>query len=135
MMLLTFSCLLISPASQRKSKLHFLSRHEMLSQILGQHMHIYCILGMFRGVISAMASLCIVEPNSFSSRSISAALVMYQQAQKLAMSIVDVVSFVETAQAQLEAIMVAINALSLVDSKNAWIVAPRSPATTVSRLP
>lgn len=60
---------------------------------------------------------------------------MYQQAQKLAMSIVDVVSFVETAQAQLEAIMVAINALSLVDSKNAWIVAPRSPATTVSRLP
>jgi nuclear pore complex protein Nup160 len=51
---------------------------------------------------------------------------MYQQGQKLAGAIVDVASFVETAPAQLEAIMIAINALSLVDSKNAWIIVTRS---------
>jgi nuclear pore complex protein Nup160 len=51
---------------------------------------------------------------------------MYLQAQKLAVAMVDSVSFIETAQAQLDAIMIAINALSLVDSKNAWIVVPKS---------
>ncbi|KAF9452001.1 hypothetical protein P691DRAFT_795643 [Macrolepiota fuliginosa MF-IS2] len=58
------------------------------------------------------------------------ALVMYQQAQKLAAKTSDVASFVEIAQAQLEAITIAINALSLIDSNRAWIVVPK-PNTTV----
>jgi nuclear pore complex protein Nup160 len=56
---------------------------------------------------------------------------MYQHALKLKAAIVDCASFVEMAQAQLEAIMIAINALSLVDSRNAWIVIPKSLSSAV----
>jgi nuclear pore complex protein Nup160 len=56
---------------------------------------------------------------------------MYQHALKLKAAINDGTSFVEVAQAQLEAIMIAINALSLVDSRNAWIVIPKSLSNTV----
>ncbi|KAJ3566967.1 hypothetical protein NP233_g6671 [Leucocoprinus birnbaumii] len=61
------------------------------------------------------------------------ALVMYQHAQKLAAAIVDATSFAERAQAQLEAIMIAINALSLVDTKNAWIIVPKSNSSARNR--
>ncbi len=54
---------------------------------------------------------------------------MYQQAQKLSASVIEAKSFIEVAQAQLEATVIAMNALSLVDSKDAWIVVPRSSAT------
>lgn len=56
---------------------------------------------------------------------------MYQHALKLKAAIVDGASFVEMAQAQLEAIMIAINALSLIDSRNAWIVIPKSLSNAV----
>ncbi|KAF5363323.1 hypothetical protein D9756_000589 [Leucocoprinus leucothites] len=61
------------------------------------------------------------------------ALVMYQQAQKMTTAVIDAASFAEKAQAQLEAIMISINALSLVDSKNAWIIVPKSNPTARKR--
>ena len=56
-----------------------------------------------------------------------AALVMYQRARKLQHLINDPTSFSSLAEAQLEAYTVAINALSLVDEKNAWLVLPVPP--------
>lgn len=51
---------------------------------------------------------------------------MYQQAQQLGFAIVDSKSFTARAELQLEAMMIAINALSLVVSSNAWILMPKS---------
>jgi hypothetical protein len=56
------------------------------------------------------------------SHSSAAALVMYQRARKLQNLINDPTSFSSLAEAQLEAYVIAINALSLVDAKNAWVV-------------
>ena len=49
---------------------------------------------------------------------------MYQRARKLQNLINDPTFFSSLAEAQLEAYTVAINALSLVDEKNAWVVLP-----------
>jgi hypothetical protein len=52
---------------------------------------------------------------------------MYQRARKLHDVITDSTSFVSLAEDQLEALSVAINALHLVDEKNAWILMPVVP--------
>ncbi|KAI0643699.1 nucleoporin Nup120/160-domain-containing protein [Trametes meyenii] len=54
----------------------------------------------------------------------SAALTMYQRARKLAALMGDPAAFAELAELQLEAYVVAMNALALVDSKNQWITLP-----------
>ncbi|RDB20540.1 hypothetical protein Hypma_012453 [Hypsizygus marmoreus] len=56
----------------------------------------------------------------------SAALAMYQRAKKLQDLTHDPLSFSTLAEEQLEAYTVAINALSLVDLKNAWVLLPIS---------
>ncbi|GLB33440.1 putative nucleoporin Nup120/160 [Lyophyllum shimeji] len=54
----------------------------------------------------------------------NAALAMYQRARKLQDLIHDPTSFASLAEEQLEAYLVAINALSLVEPKNAWVLLP-----------
>jgi len=54
---------------------------------------------------------------------------MYLQSEQLASAVNDRKSFTR-AELSLEAIMIAINALSLVDSNNAWIIVPKSPVGT-----
>jgi len=49
---------------------------------------------------------------------------MYQRAQKLKDPIGDPSLIVSLGEEQLEAYLVAMNALSLLDQKNAWIVMP-----------
>lgn len=49
---------------------------------------------------------------------------MYQRARKLASLVDDRSQFMELAELQLEAYVVAMNALSLVEQKNAWIAMP-----------
>lgn len=53
-----------------------------------------------------------------------AALTMYQRARKLAALMGDPAAFVELAELQLEAYVVAMNSLALVDPKNQWITLP-----------
>ena len=55
---------------------------------------------------------------------ISAALVMYQRARKLAILAAEPSNFVPMAELQMEAYLGAVNALSLVDQKVAWIAIP-----------
>ncbi|KAF8204833.1 nucleoporin Nup120/160-domain-containing protein [Pholiota molesta] len=54
----------------------------------------------------------------------NASLTMYQRARKLQDVITDVTSFIALAEDQLEALSVAVNALNLVDEKNAWVLMP-----------
>ncbi|KAG6866010.1 hypothetical protein C0991_009682 [Blastosporella zonata] len=54
----------------------------------------------------------------------NAALSMYQRARKIQDLIRDSTSFAALAEEQLEAYNIAINSLSLVDSKNAWVLLP-----------
>ena len=49
---------------------------------------------------------------------------MYQRARRLQQLSVDASDFIPLAEEQLEAMMVAINALSLVDQQSAWIAVP-----------
>ena len=53
-----------------------------------------------------------------------AALTMYQRARKFAAAMGDARIFVEFAELQLEAYVVAMNALALVDPKSQWITLP-----------
>lgn len=55
---------------------------------------------------------------------IPAALVMYQRARKLATLAAEPSNFVPMAELQMEAYLGAVNALSLVDQKAAWIAIP-----------
>lgn len=55
---------------------------------------------------------------------ILAALVMYQRARKLATLAAEPSNFVPMAELQIEAYLGAVNALSLVDQKVAWIAIP-----------
>ncbi|KAI8984997.1 nucleoporin Nup120/160-domain-containing protein [Trametes punicea] len=54
----------------------------------------------------------------------NAALTMYQRARKLATLMGDPATFFEFAELQLEAYVVAMNSLALVDPKNQWIMLP-----------
>ncbi|KAI0829349.1 nucleoporin Nup120/160-domain-containing protein [Trametes gibbosa] len=54
----------------------------------------------------------------------NAALTMYQRARKLAALLGDPAAFVELAELQVEAYVVAMNSLALVDPKNQWITLP-----------
>lgn len=54
---------------------------------------------------------------------------MYQRARKLAAVIGDASTFAELAELQLEAYVVAINSLALVDPKNQWITLPITAET------
>ena len=59
---------------------------------------------------------------------IPAALVMYQRARKLAtLAVVEPSNFVPMAELQMEAYLGAVNVLSLVDQKVAWIAIPLTP--------
>ncbi|KAF9468851.1 nucleoporin Nup120/160-domain-containing protein [Collybia nuda] len=60
----------------------------------------------------------------------NAALAMYQRARKVQDLIYDPSTFDSLAEEQLDAYSIAINALSLVDPKNAWIVLPVTPEST-----
>jgi nuclear pore complex protein Nup160 len=53
-------------------------------------------------------------------------MTMYQRAQKLQDLITDPSLMVPLGEEQLEAFLVAMNSLSLLDEKNAWIVMPIS---------
>ena len=55
---------------------------------------------------------------------ILAALVMYQRARKLGILASDPSNFIPMAELQIEAYLAAVNALSLVDQKVAWIAIP-----------
>ncbi|TFY51621.1 hypothetical protein EVJ58_g10469 [Rhodofomes roseus] len=55
---------------------------------------------------------------------VAAALTMYQRARKLGALIGDLSDFVSLTELQLEAYVVGMNALALIDQKNAWIVLP-----------
>ena len=55
---------------------------------------------------------------------IPAALVMYQRAKKLATLSAEPENFVSMAELRIEAYLGAVNALSLVDQKVAWIAIP-----------
>jgi nuclear pore complex protein Nup160 len=55
---------------------------------------------------------------------------MYQRARKLQDLISDPISFASLAEDQLEAYNIAINSLSLVDQKNAWVLLPISTDTS-----
>ena len=55
---------------------------------------------------------------------VPAALVMYQRARKLATLASEPSNFVPMAELQIEAYLAAVNALSLVDQKVAWIAIP-----------
>ena len=57
---------------------------------------------------------------------ISAALVMYHRARKLAILAAEPSNFVPMAELQMEAYLGAANALSLVDQKVAWIAIPHA---------
>ncbi|KAI0951956.1 hypothetical protein AcW1_004182 [Taiwanofungus camphoratus] len=59
----------------------------------------------------------------------NAALTMYQRARKLATLIGDPVNFINLAELQLEAYVVSMNALALIDQKNASIVMPVTAET------
>lgn len=54
---------------------------------------------------------------------------MYQRARKLATLIGDPVNFINLAELQLEAYVVSMNALALIDQKNASIVMPVTAET------
>ncbi|KAI0363723.1 hypothetical protein BV20DRAFT_957701 [Pilatotrama ljubarskyi] len=54
----------------------------------------------------------------------NASLTMYQRARKLAALMGDPAAFLELAELQLEAYLVAMNSLALVDPKNQWITLP-----------
>lgn len=51
---------------------------------------------------------------------------MYQRARKLHRLVGDPRTFLELAEEQLESYMIAMNAISLLERKNAWIVMPTS---------
>lgn len=57
---------------------------------------------------------------------LAAAMTMYQRARKLSSLAGDLAEFHTLADLQMESYLVSINALSLVDSKNAWFVMPAS---------
>ncbi|KAI0637706.1 nucleoporin Nup120/160-domain-containing protein [Trametes polyzona] len=59
----------------------------------------------------------------------NAALTMYQRARKLAALMSDPATFAELAELQLEAYVVAMNALALVDPKNQWVTLPITAET------
>jgi hypothetical protein len=61
----------------------------------------------------------------------AAALTMYQRARRLQQPTGDPLDFVSLAEEQLEAMMVAINALSLVDRQSAWIAVPVLKETAI----
>ncbi|TFY70144.1 hypothetical protein EVG20_g2860 [Dentipellis fragilis] len=63
----------------------------------------------------------------------NAALVMYQRARKLSTLKIEPSQFVSLAESQLEAYVVAMNSLRLLDQKNAWIVLPITPDSGHSR--
>ncbi|KAI0063071.1 hypothetical protein BV25DRAFT_1907210 [Artomyces pyxidatus] len=62
----------------------------------------------------------------------NAALVMYQRARKLGAYTNDRAQYFHLAEQQLEAYVVAMNALNLLDQKNAWIVLPVLPSANES---
>ena len=59
----------------------------------------------------------------------TAALTMYQRARKLAVLMGDASAFAELAELQLEAYVVAMNSLALVDPKSQWITLPITAET------
>ena len=84
----------------------------------------YISRGDYRKGMTARSSLVLNAEYSL------AALVMYQRATKLSTVTTDLSQFISIVEQQLEAYAVSMNALSLLDQKNAWIVLPISSETS-----
>ena len=80
----------------------------------------YITRGDYRNGSSLPSSFVVVRHNT----RIPAALVMYQRARKLATLVTEPSNFTPMAELQIEAYLGAVNALSLVDQKVAWIAIP-----------
>ena len=112
-------------ALTRKSRTPFPLMPGMRIHVSGRSTQGSYTHGISRGAITAMVRhplrfLVVMRRNT----RISAALVMYQRARKLATLAVEPSNFVPMAELQLEAYLGAVNALSLVDQKVAWIAIP-----------
>jgi hypothetical protein len=55
---------------------------------------------------------------------------MYQRARKLQEARVEMSQLLEMADMQREALVTALNAMALLDEKNAWFVLPSAPSTS-----
>jgi hypothetical protein len=111
-----------------KSKTRYLSTLGMQIHGFDHSTPEYCILGTYRGATIAMVSDLVPVANR-NAQTVSAALVMYQRARKISNLLGDPTNFSDLAELQLEAYVVAMNALSLLDQKNAWIAIPVSVET------
>lgn len=108
-----------------KSKTPLHSRPETLTHDLCQLGQEYSIHG-----ISAVEIIVMVRYHymlHIFTNSFIAALAMYQRARKIQDLIHDPQMFSSLVEEQLEAYSVAVNALSLVDPQNAWILLPITP--------
>ena len=76
--------------------------------------------GLSKRWVSALPRVCFCS----GANGRAAALTMYQRARKLEALMVDASAFAELADLQLEAYVVAMNALALVDSKSQWVTLP-----------
>lgn len=88
----------------------------------------YCIPGISLGeIIETVSFPRLIDVNW--THSVAAALVMYQRARKISNLLGDPSNFSPLAELQLEAYVVAMNALSLLDQKTAWIAIPATAET------
>ena len=76
-----------------------------------------------------MSPTSILQCASDGVNGVAAALTMYQRARKLTTTMGAASTFVELAELQLEAYVVAMNSLALVDMKNQWITLPITAET------
>ena len=107
-----------------KSKMRSCLGYRNLSQTLAIHMQTSSIPGTFGGEIIVMACFSLFWLHLYWWSTLGA-LVMYQQSEQLTSAPNDSKSFTR-AELSLEAMMIAINALSMLASNNAWIIVPRS---------
>jgi len=105
--------------------MHLLSRLGMLIHASNPATRESFTPGTLVGEIIEMVGIYFIDSHHISKPFI-AALAMYQRARKLQDLINDAVSFASLAEDQLEAYNIAINSLSLVDQKNAWVLLPIS---------
>jgi hypothetical protein len=93
--------------------------HGFGRSIQGSYTH-----GISREGITVTVRLSFLSVAVHYNTKVPAALVMYQRARKLATLASEPSNFVPMAELQIEAYLAAVNALSLVDQKVAWIAIP-----------
>jgi hypothetical protein len=81
-----------------------------------------CIHGSY--LVETIGMVCLRLSASTRTNPYSAALTMYQRARKLQSQINDPSTLFALAEEQIEAYLQAINSLSLVDPKSAWVALP-----------